>query len=529
MKSIFTTRGKLYLAGAVLAGAILGAVLLRWGCSDSRYGGTLRLASAMKPTLINPLLTEESISRALVNLVFNGLVRLNTKGEMENDLVEDWELSEDKREYTFYLRQGVRFHDGAELTAGDVLFTYQELLKVQLEDYSGYIVSMIEAIDAPDKYTFTIKVREPFSPFMYYLDTKILPSHLFKGTKLEDNPHNYKPVGTGPFRFESWDEADTIVLKANEDYFERRAYLDEIRITRYPDREHVWTAFMRGELDVVFFLDCEDYPVVAKDSAFRASRVSGNRYYALIFNLGDPILKDLNVRKAIAHAVNRDELIQRTQDGHGIKCEGVFHPDSWAHTREVGHREYDPEEARRLLAASNWRDSDRDGLLEKNGKEAVIDLAYSELTPSSEWVAKVLRQQLLRVGIGARLRTQDPYVYAKDSGKAGSQSYLVDIVNCIEPDCESRIWPLKSHRRFEESVMPWRYIENLFLEARSEFAAEKRIAIYREIEAVVSDYQPVVFLFYGVDYSGWVSSLVGMDEVVSFYFPTDQIKNVFHR
>ena len=134
-----------------------------------RYGGALIWGTYTQPTFINPVLTTYSISMSLEDLIFNRLVRLNTKGEIEPDLARSWDISPDGLVYTFYLREGIRFHDGVECNAFDVKFTYDKIMDPQVNSPFASLFELVEAFQVIDKYTFRIILRQPCAPFIYIL------------------------------------------------------------------------------------------------------------------------------------------------------------------------------------------------------------------------------------------------------------------------------------------------------------------------------------------------------------------------
>lgn len=386
------------------------------------YGGTLVVGNSNQPTIINPILTDHSVSAIILSLVFNGLVRINPGGEMEPDLAKSWEMSPDGLVYTFYLREGVKFHDGVELTAEDVLYTYQKI--TDPKTHSPWVVrfDVVDRFEAPDRYTFRIVLKEPYNPFMRDLVRKILPKHLYEHGDIHNSPFNYKPVGTGPFRFKKW-YGTQISLEANPEYHEGRPYLDQVIFKIYPTRLGVWSGLMRQEVDLVTYLNVEDYEVVRKDPTFQAYAHPISFYYALFYNLRDPLLSDKRVRQAVAYGINRRKLIEVVEKGYADECFGPFSKDSWGFNPDIQPYGYDPHRALRLLEEAGWKDEDGNGILEKDGKELFLRILVDSRDEQLNRITMLLRQQLQEVGIRMEVR-----LYADDETLARegpvSQAYL---------------------------------------------------------------------------------------------------------
>ena len=247
------------------------------------YGGTLVWGSVFPPTAFNPTRNYTGITTALQDLIFNRLVRLNADGEMEPDLARSWDISDDGRVYTFHLREGVRFHDGVELTAEDIRFTYERILDEAHESPYRPDLIPVERLECPDRYTFRVVFKTPDPLWLRRMVREVLPKHLLSGDSDQAAAFYDRPVGTGPFRFDFWDkEKRTLGLKANTDYFEGRPYLDAVRVRIYPDNSTLWAAFMRREVDLVQFINREDFMVAAEDASFRTYAVEWGMYSAFL-------------------------------------------------------------------------------------------------------------------------------------------------------------------------------------------------------------------------------------------------------
>ncbi|MCA9399609.1 MAG: hypothetical protein KC618_07660, partial [Candidatus Omnitrophica bacterium] len=184
------------------------------------------MGTANPPTIINPVLTSHSVSATIVSLAFNGLVRLDADGKVVPSLAKEWTVSEDGLEYTFYLYKNIKFHDGVELTARDVQFTYNVMLDDDNACPWKSDVEAIERVEIVNDYTVKFVLKERFPNMLHKLVREIIPEHLWRNAKLRQSELNYRPIGTGPFKFKEWNkDNNTIILTANKNYFEGRPYL----------------------------------------------------------------------------------------------------------------------------------------------------------------------------------------------------------------------------------------------------------------------------------------------------------------
>lgn len=365
----------------------------------TRYGGTLHLGFYTKPTAINPVLTNQGISMLVMNLVFSRLVRTNSHGEIEPELAESWDISQDKKIYTFFLKRNIRFHDGVELTAEDVVFTYQSIMTPDNASPYAANYSLVENIEALGKYTLRIFLKEPQVSFLSELEREIMPKHLYiRKNDIFQSPSNYSPVGTGPFVFKKWYSDNSIVLTANEDYFEGRPYLNGIVIKTYEDAEALWNDFMKQKIDVNLFMTPKDYLWTQQDGSFNIFSNPTPYYYNITYNFRSEIVSDLLVRRAIAYGINGKELIANAEQGFGIEANGPFLKNSWAYNPNVKVYSYDPEKSIDFLKAAGWVPDDR-GIFMKHGKNLEIKLLVDARNEKHQKIAMILRQQFSQIGI----------------------------------------------------------------------------------------------------------------------------------
>jgi len=495
---------------------------------DKPYGGTLVWGTANRPTIINPILTNRSVSASLMELIFNKLVRLNHKGEIEPDLAESWEVSDDGLTYTFYLKKGVRFHDGVECNAEDVKFTYERIVDPKVNSAYRANYQLVEKWEVLDKYTLRIILKKPFAFFLYKLDREIAPKHLLENIDLDNTKFNYHPIGTGPFKFKEWHRDDTIVLVANEDYFEGRPYLDRIVIKTYPDASQLWAALMRGEVDYMEFLEQKDYEIVKTDPTFKTYAIPVDYYFAIAYNLEDKILSDRRVRYAIAYVINRKELIQRVAGGYGKECLGPFYPESEFFYEGIEPFEYNPQRAKVLLSEADWQDIDNDGILEKNGEELGLKILVDERYDIFKKITMLIRQQLQEVGIKVTVilfNNKSQLTSEFLESKRPQMCLIYGFANRLVPYEAAMDWcsifKIKAGRL-------WKYrnrdVDRFFESGQITKDKQKRKKMYKKIHQLIYTDQPACFLYFPVHFHAISSRFEGIDDFFCLNMPYYMIK-----
>ncbi len=462
------------------------------------YGGTITIGQSSKPDIINPILTSETISVSLAILIFSSLVKFDSVQRPVPDLARDWEISRDGLTWTFFIREDVSFHDGYPLTAHDVEFTYKAIMEPRNMSPMAERYDLIDRIETEADYILRMFLKHPFTPLISRLGWPIAPRHLLEGQDLRTTPFNRHPVGSGPFKLVEWKEDDTIMLDANREYFRRdRPILDRLIFKTYPDRESALQAISRGEMDMALNLAASDLLFVGNRVNFRIYSASGPWYYALIFNLGDPLFRDVKVRKALDYAIDKDSIIENQLKDHGSLCTGPFEVGSWAYNIQVKPTPYNVERARELLGQAGWRDDNGDGVLEKHGKPFQLSLAVLNISDVLGRIALAIKTQLMKVGIMVNLVNTDGSRLHEKS----FQAIMTMVIAGADPDYACRSWHSKTGDANLASYNN-RFVDSLIELGRQTADLEKRKAIYHKIHEMIHDDCPAIFLASGFEYIG---------------------------
>ena len=353
------------------------------------YGGTLRVALPAEPPGLDPTTnTAAVIDRVVYNNVYEGLVKINRHGEIVPALAESLpEVSEDGLVWTFHLRRGVKFHDGHELTAADVVYTFERDMDPATGVPHPEYYAPIESVEALDDYTVQFTLKEPNSMFLFNLargDSIIVP----KGAGEELKSH---PNGTGPFKFVEWVRGDHVTLERFEDYYGTDAegnklpYLDRVIIKFIPDPSAQIAALKAGDIDVIaYILSPESAVDIANDPRFKVLEGVTTGDVILAINNSREPFNDVRVRRAISYAINREEIIEGAMFGYGTPIGSHMSPINPNYIDLTWVYPYDPEKAKELLAEAGY----------PNGFHAVLKLPqpYNYSVRSGEIVAAQLKE-----------------------------------------------------------------------------------------------------------------------------------------
>ena len=324
---------------------------------------TLIVRAIGDPMSFNPDTLADDNAYAIVQNLFNRLVKLDASKQVVPDLATDWEVSEDGMAITFHLRDDAHWHDGEKVTSKDVKYTF-DTIKDNPAYYMSTRLQIVDSIEAPDDYTVVFNMKQPDVSFIADLGwyaTFILPEHIYNnGQAWEDNPAAKEPIGSGPFKFVEHKQGESITLVANDDYHEGRPKLDRLIFSIIPDDATAVQALINGEIDVL-----ETVPAANVDELLANNniRMVLNEYPSpmrIIFNLDNEILSDVNVRRAIATAINREEISEKIFNGIQ-KPEYNYYPSliEWASNSEDAAPKFNIEEASRILEEAGYvKDAD---------------------------------------------------------------------------------------------------------------------------------------------------------------------------
>lgn len=340
--------------------------------------------------------------------LFDGLITYNEKFEPVPQLATSWTTAADGKSITFHLRAGVKWHDGHPFTAEDVRYSIEQTKASH--PIAGPSFSALTAIKTPDPLTVILEFSAPSLVVWSVLNgthTNILPRHLYAGTDPLKNPANHRPIGTGPFMFKEWVRGSHITLVRNPNYWDAgKPHVDQLVFKIIPDASARSVAIESGEVHYapLSALSIPDARRLAKDQKIvietRGWEANAPIYF-FDFNLDRPVFRDVRVRQAFAHAIDRNALIKNAFHGYAsaaTSCVPSFQQNF--HTNAVAHYDFDPVKAENLLDAAG---------LKKDSKGIRLKINHLIIPYGEEYLksAQIIQQQLKRVGIALELQNLD--------------------------------------------------------------------------------------------------------------------------
>jgi peptide/nickel transport system substrate-binding protein len=479
--------------------------------ADQRSSSSLVAAIGDDPRHLNPAITTNGGVHSAAGLLFDGLLILDAQLRPQPSLAQAWQVLDEGRRYRFHLRRDVRWHDGQPFTAADVKFTFDELLIPFHARTRSSLRPALLRVDAPDDSTVEFLFRRPYAPLLQQLDVveaPILPRHIYGSGEPLRHPANTAPIGTGPFRFVSYLASAEIRYAANTEYFGGAPALTSVVIRVIPDEGTQVIALEAGEVDWLFAV-----PHAAREQLRRNPHIrlvettvnpgGSNCVVTLGFNLDRAPFQDVRLRRAIAHAIDREQFLERVLFGNGtVATAPISSRLPGAHARGLTMPAYDTARASALLDTAGWRRS-RDGIRRAQGVARVPDgtplLIRFKALPSQAAYGDLLRAQLRPLGIELQVELLEQAVFVQAVFTARDfDMAIASYCNGMDPEIGVRRQyvstsvapiPFSNMAGYRNPVM-----DDLFDRAAAALDSTERHRLYRRIQELAIADQPYVWL-----------------------------------
>ena len=453
------------------------------GCHRGGAQGEMTVMLEKRIDTFDPRRSTDTAAERMRQLIFNGLTRKNDKFEPVPDLAEKFESSPDYKTFTFYLRPNVRFHNRQALSAADVKYTFDTMLasgfqSAKRADLERDHVSIETDTANPLKVTFHCENPCPG------LANTILPIGIIpEGTS---NEQAKRPVGTGPFKFESYTEDQEVVLTSFDDYFQGASDIKRLAVRIIPDSSTRDNELRKGSVDLAINADLDPVQVEGLKSAagIKTEVTEGTNITHLGVNLQDPILKDRRIRQALAYAIDREAIIRNVLNGQASPARSVLPPSQWAYEPNVADYKYDPDRARKLLAEAGR------GSLKLSLKTSPVSV--------SRKIGEAIQEQMRRVGVEIELQSLERQKLTQDMTEGNFQLYLNTLVGGNQnPDIFRLVYgsgaiPPNGQNR-SRYVSP--QVDKLLEEARTA-TRERSKEIFSQVQKILAEDLPQIYLWY---------------------------------
>ena len=484
----------------------------------ANQGGTLIEGTAADLQTVNPIIANDAPTANFLSLIFESLVELHPETlEPVGALAESWEVSEDGLTWTFFLRDGVNWHDGEAFSAEDVKFTYElHMDEASNSSYGGDLLAKIAAIEVVDPLTVAFTLPQPYADFAADVAVySIVPEHIWAGVAPADvinDPGSTgedpgRVVGTGPFIFNEWVANDYASATANADYWAGTPHLDEFIYKVVPDSSAAVQQLRTGEID--WFTTVPGSSVQELEDADVTISVADTLSFTFYgYNLDPeqtPLFQEPAVRQALLYALDREAMVEALQEGYATVAVGTMPTLSWAYNPEAIDLPYpyDPDLARKLLDEAGWV-AGPDGVREKDGERLAFTMHADAGNPNSAAYLTAIQEFWAQVGVEMTPQLEPfPALVERISVTYDYDTFLIGLGWGAPPDqsamfaCDSYGAGFNVMRYCNEEV------DALLAEALAEPDQATRIELYTEYQNLLLEDLPAAILSFPQSIDGY--------------------------
>jgi len=506
----------------------------------NKYGGHIVMATTSDPKSYNDILAKETSTTLVTSHIFEGLTRTNAfNASVEPHLAKRWEVSEDGLQWTFYLRQDVRWNDGKPFTADDIVFTFNELIYNPDIPSSSRDIFTIEGkiftVNKIDEHTVQFILPVKFAPFLRGMTQAILPQHKLKKA-VDEGRFNFtwgidtdpkEIVGTGPFQLVKYHPGQRLVFEPNPYYWKKSKegdplpYLKRMTYLIVQNADVALLKYLEGTLDS-YGLRGMDYPYLKplegekNFTIYNLGPDTGSQFIFFNQNVGtnpntqkpfvNPIklswFKDIEFRKAIAHAIDKDKIIQIVKNGLGYPQYSSVGPGAgFFHNPHVKKYDYDLEKAKLILSQAGYEDRDGDGFIEDN-KGNLVEFNLYTNAGSTERVdiSAIIRYDLGKIGMKVNFKSLEfNTLVSKLTSTFEWDAIILGLTGGVEPHFGKNVWNSAGHLHMWYPRQPspateWeKRIDEIFNQGVQELNEDKRKVLYDEFQDIISKQLPLIY------------------------------------
>ena len=479
--------------------AILTAVVLASGAAAAPPKDAIVIGLLAEPVTMDPPQITDLNSARVTKRIFEGLVAQELGSyKLIPGLARSWDISKDGLTYTFNLRPNVAFHDGTPFNADAVKFCFERQLNEQGPYYKtgtypyvkGFLGN-VQSIEVVNPLTVQIKLKAPLTPFLQYLAHQSLFVYSPDALKKHGKDMVKNPVGTGPFKLETWEPGVKVVLARNDQYWGGAPKIRQAIYVPIIEAQARLAAIKTGEIDLTIDVPPDSLESLRKDPNITVAESNSSAVWYVVLNTRHPILKDKRVRQAMNLAINKDAIVRDILKGTAITSSGPMSPVYGPfHEDKTTRYPYDPDKAKALLKEAGH----------PNGFEVtfLVPESGSGMQQPVE-MGTVIQAQLLAVGIKAKIQTMEWGAYLKKYLDAPDMAEMSWNPSIGDPDHVT--YMLLSSDRFPPAFNAGFFqnarVDELLRKGRTTVGDAERAVIYKEAQRIIADEAPWIFIDHG--------------------------------
>ncbi|HEU5437942.1 MAG TPA: ABC transporter substrate-binding protein [Ktedonobacterales bacterium] len=477
------------------------AVLLLAGCggtgngtsaSGPKTGGTLTVGLDSDVVTLDPLKSSALVDREVMLNIYDTLVRVDDKNNAQPDLATSWTTSADGKQVTFTLRTGVKFQDGTPFNAAAVVTNIERYVTTATSPRAGELAT-VDSVTATDDTHVVFNLKKAFAPLLLTLTDRagmILSPAVIQsaGDNLANAPTG---AGTGPFMFDSWVKGDHLTIKRNPNYWQKDSagralpYLNSVTYKPITNESVMFTNLQANTIQVAQDVDPKDIAAVKSNSSLVYKQIPGLSFFGFMLNVQAAPLNDVHFRRAIAYAIDRDEILHSVLQDVGVVAQGPLSPSSWAFNQSGTYFKTDVNQAKAELAQSS----------SPNGGS--FDLLVSSGSPLNTQEAQFIQSELAKANITVNIKPETFATILSDTAAHSYQAALIGWSGRPDPDGNTYNW-FHTGGGFNDMQYSNSQVDTLLEDARVQSDQTKRAQDYVQAEQIIAQDASYIFINHGV-------------------------------
>lgn len=471
---------------------ILGLVLMMSMLLMAGCGGAKKTASTEKVlvygsgdyTSINPALYEHG---EINSLIFSGLTAHDKNNKIIPGLAESWTLDKATNTYAFKLRKDVKWHDGKPFSAEDVKFTLDTIMKPANASEIASNYEDITKIEVVDNTTLKITLKAPNVAMLDYLTIGILPKHLLEGKNIATDKFNQFPIGTGPYKMESWDKGQSITLVKNKDFYVKEPQIDKVIFKIVEDTKARALQLKSGELDLAQITP-RDGEQFENNKDFIVNYMKTSDYRGIMYNFNNPLFKEhRELPNALSYAIDRKAILDSVLLGHGKVAYSPLQAGEY-NNPNMEKFDYNPDQAKKELEKAGWK-LGKDGIYEKNGRKLSFTVNCKEGDQVRVDMANICAQQFKAIGVEMKVAIQPKIDWENQD------AFLVGWGSPFDPDDHTyKVFGTGKGNNYNSYSNA--KVDELLQKARETDVQAERLKYYQEFQTELTKDMPYTFIDY---------------------------------
>tara|TARA_Y100000022_G_scaffold200651_1_gene217179 strand:+ start:108224 stop:109852 length:1629 start_codon:yes stop_codon:yes gene_type:complete len=481
-------------------------------------GGALTNAMIGEPNNLIAMIAGDSASSAIAGQIFNSLLKYDENLGFEGDLADSWTISDDYKKITFNLKQDIKWADDEPFTCEDVLFTWKKVTDPDTRTPYGSDYQLVSSASCANNHIFIAEYDEPYAPALEtWASLHILPEHLLKDENVNDTYFSLNPIGSNYYALDEWTTGQQVKLKTNPNSVHGRPLLEK-KITRIiPDLSSQFMELIAGNIDLMNINPIQYSRVFPSRSELNDKvnlyKEMGNGYTYFGFNLKKKPFDDLNIRKAISYAINKEEIINGVLLGLGEEITSPYKPGTYWENKTINKISFDVSKSRELLEKSGY-ELNANNIYEKDGKPLAFEILTNQ-NKQREMTAVLIQRRLQDIGIDVSIRVIEWASFVNRFIKTGEfEAVVLGWSLSLDPDQYS-IWHSSQQGPGQFNFIGYNNprVDKLLEDGRKELNNEKRKQIYDEFSKIIYDEQPIIYLYAGYGLTAIHKKIKGVKKI----------------